>query len=62
MLTTYVRCEIGFGGGPSAESAVAAVVTAKIEKKPQKSYDTSILGFSIMLISKMRSVFVLGYP
>ena len=59
VLTIYARCEIGFGGGPSA---VAAAVTAKIKKIHKKSYDTSILGFSIMLISKMRSVFVLGYP
>ena len=58
MLTIYARCEIDFGFSPSAESAVAAAVREKIHKK---SYDTSILGFSMMLISKMRSVFVLGY-
>ena len=58
ILTT---CKIGFGGGLSATSAVATAVTAKINKNHKKSYDTSILGFSMMLISKMRSVFVLGY-
>ena len=41
---------------------LSAVVMPKIDKIHKKSYDTSILGFSMMLISKMRSVFVLGYP
>ena len=56
MLTTYVRCKIGFGGGPSAESAA---VTAKIEKK---SYNILILGFSKVMISNMISLFHSEYP
>ena len=54
MLTTYVRCEIGFGGGPSAESAA---VTAKIEKNEKKSYKISNLGLSMVMISNMISLF-----
>ena len=57
MLTTYVRCEIGFGGGPSAESAAAAAVTAKIEKNEKKSYKISNLGLSMVMISNMISLF-----
>ena len=52
MLTTYVRCKIGFGSGPSAESAAAAAVTAKIEKNEKKSYKISNLGLSMVMISK----------
>ena len=57
MLTTYVRGEIGFGGGPSAESAAAAAVTAKIEKNEKKSYKISNLGLSMVMISNMISLF-----
>ena len=58
MLTIYARCEIGFGGGPSAESAAAAAVTAKIEKnEKKKSYKISNLGLSMVMISNMISLF-----
>ena len=57
MLTTYIRCKIGFGGGPSAESAAAAAVTAKIEKNEKKSYKISNLGLSMVMISNMISLF-----
>ena len=57
MLTTYIRCKIGFGGGPSAESAAAAAVTAKIEKNEKKSYNISNLGLSMVMISNMISLF-----
>ena len=57
MLTTYIRCKIGFGGGPSAESAAAAAVTAKIEKTKKKSYKISNLGLSMVMISNMISLF-----
>ena len=57
MLTTYVRCKIGFGSGPSAESAAAAAVTAKIEKNEKKSYNISNLGLSMVMISNMISLF-----
>ena len=57
MLTTYVRCKIGFGSGPSAESAAAAAVTAKIEKNEKKSYKISNLGLSMVMISNMISLF-----
>ena len=46
----------------SVAVAAGAAVTAKIEKKTQKSYAISILGFPMALISKMRSVFLLGCP
>ena len=62
MLTIYARCEIGFGGGPSAESAAAAAVTAKIEKNEKKSYNISNLGLSMVMISNMISLFHSGYP
>ena len=42
--------------------AASAAVTAQIEKKVKKSCDTSILWFSMVGISKMGSVFLLGYP
>ena len=45
-----------------AADAAGAAVTAKIEKKVKKSCNTSILLFSTVGISKMGSVFLLGYP
>ena len=42
--------------------AASAAVTAQIEKKVKKSCNTSILWFSTVGISKMGSVFLLGYP
>ena len=44
------------------KGAAIAVVTAKIENTHKKSCDTSILWFSTVGISKMGSVFLLGYP
>ena len=44
-----------------AAVAACAAVTAKIEKTSKKSCDTSILWFSTVGISKMGSVFLLGY-
>ena len=45
-----------------AAVAACAAVTAKIENTHKKSCDTSILWFSTVGISKMGSVFLLGYP
>ena len=45
-----------------AAIAAAAAVTAKIENICKKSCDASILWFSTVGISKMGSVFLLGYP
>ena len=45
-----------------AAVATCAAVTAKIENTCKKSCDTSILWFSTVGISKMGSVFLLGYP
>ena len=45
-----------------AAVAACAAVKAKVEKTSKKSCDTSILWFSTVGISKMGSVFLLGYP
>ena len=45
-----------------AALAAGAAVMAKIEKTSKKSCDTSILWFSLVGISKMGSVLLLGYP